>query len=157
MTTRKIRWGILESKDIEMDWTHPVIGGIELKATELEAQKTFYTQILGMTIEQETDDIVHLSQKDEQAWLRISTGGTSASHSAGLGSEQSAFHHPIWISFETKDIRSANAWLTQQNVTMIRPFTYHADWNGTDILLGDPDGNIVQVVQYGNANIDNHA
>ena len=81
--------------------------------------------------------------------LRISTGGTSASHSAGLGSEQSAFHHPIWISFETQDIKSANTWLQGQNINILRPLTYHEDWLGTDIILTDVDGNPIQVVQYG--------
>lgn len=155
--SENIRWGILESKDVETDWAHPLIAGIELKASNLEDQKKFYTQILGMAIEQETEDFIHLIQKDGDAWLHIVTGGRPASLSAAPDSDQAAFHHTIWISFETQDMQTANAWLTHQNVHMIHPLIYHPDWNGTDILLADPDGNVVQVVQYGNANTDKSA
>lgn len=144
-----IRWGLIEAPDAETDWAHPVIGGIELKASDLEAQKTFYTEILGMTIEHETDRAVHLGPKNEETWLRIEAGGITTPLSAGMGNPKPAFFRPIWISYETKDVRRVNDWLHQQNVTIIHPLTHHEDWNGTDIILADVDGNAIQVVQYG--------
>jgi predicted enzyme related to lactoylglutathione lyase len=142
-----LRWGLMESPNIEMDWAHPIIGGIELKAANLKAQKEFYTQVLGMTLAEETDQAVHLNQSNGEAWLRIEAGGvaTSPRH----GEDKPAFFYPIWISYETNDAKQANVWLQGQNVTFLRPLTYHADWEGTDIIIADMDGNAIQVVQYG--------
>lgn len=148
----EIRWSLIAGSDIEIDWAHPVIGGIELKAANLEAQKDFYTQIFGMVVEHQTDQVIHLTQPNGEAWLRIQAGGTSTSLQAVVNNPKPAFFFPIWISYETKDIKQANTWLQQQNVTIIRPITYHKDWEGTDIIIADVDGNAIQVVQYGKPN-----
>jgi predicted enzyme related to lactoylglutathione lyase len=148
----EIRWSLIAGSDIEIDWAHPVIGGIELKAANLEAQKDFYTQIFGMVVEHQTDQVIHLTQPNGEAWLRIQAGGTSTSLQAVVNNLKPAFFYPIWISYETKDIKQANTWLQQQNVTIIRPITYHKDWEGTDIIIADVDGNAIQVVQYGKPN-----
>lgn len=145
----EFRWGLEESPALEMDWTHPIVGGIELKASNLNAQKGFYTHIFGLTIESETDRAVHLSQSNGETWLRIVEGGTSTPPPFKVGEEKPAFFYPIWISFETKAIEEANTWLQGQNVTILHPLTYHEDWLGTDIILADVDGNPIQVVQYG--------
>jgi catechol 2,3-dioxygenase-like lactoylglutathione lyase family enzyme len=142
-----IRWGLRESPDIEMDWAHPVIAGIELRAADLDAQKAFYTRVLGMTVTRESDQGIQLSQPGAEAWLNIEAGGNSTP--IRLGEEKPAFFHPIWISFETLDVRQSNLWLQGQNVTLLHPLTYHKSWNGTDIIIADADGNAVQVVQYG--------
>jgi|GEM_PF-2955685 len=142
-----IRWGLRESPNIEMDWAHPVIGGIELKAANLKAQKAFYTQVLGMTIEAETDQAIHLNQPQGEAWLRIEAGGVATP--PRRGEDKPAFFYPIWISYETNDAQQANVWLQQHHVTILHPLTYHADWLGTDIIIADADGNAIQVVQYG--------
>ena len=42
------RWGLEASPAIEMDWAHPVVGGLELKASNLNAQKAFYTKLFGL-------------------------------------------------------------------------------------------------------------
>jgi hypothetical protein len=44
---------------------------------------------------------------------------------------------------------SRGCWLQGQNVTVLQPLTYHEQWEGTDIILADADGNAVQVGQYG--------
>jgi catechol 2,3-dioxygenase-like lactoylglutathione lyase family enzyme len=142
-----IRWAFRESPTIQMDWAHPVIAGVELKAAHLQAQKEFYTQILGMRIEAETDHSVHLTQTSGDAWLHIEAGGTATP--LRIGEPRPAFFHPVWISYETRDVKQANTWLLNQDVTILRPLTYHPDWHGTDILLADADGNVVQVVQAG--------
>ncbi len=147
-----IRWGLAENPEIDMEWAHPLIDGIELKAANLVAQRNFYTQILGMTIERETDQTIHLVQQNAEAWLRIQAGGTSAQ--TKLGEEKPAFFHPIWISYETDNVKHANVWLQEQNVNILHPLTYHQDWNGTDIIIADADGNAIQVVQYGKSSVD---
>ena len=144
----EIRWSLMDGSDIEIDWAHPVIAGIELKAANPEGQKDFYTQVLGMTLEHKTDQVMHLTQPNGEAWLRIQAGGSSNSPQAAINSPKPAFFFPIWISYETKDIKQANAWLQQQNVTILHPLTYHKDWHGTDIIIADVDGNAIQVVQY---------
>lgn len=147
-----IRWSLVENPGIEMDWSHPVIGGIELKAANLNAQKDFYTRVFGMKIENKTGSAIQLTQSSGEAWLRIQPGGTATSLTIGVGSPKPAFFFPIWISYETEDIKQTDAWLQQQKVTIIRPLTHHEDWNGTDVIITDVDGNAIQVVQYGKLN-----
>lgn len=144
-----VRWSLGEDPKIDMDWVHPIIGGIELKAANLEAQNDFYTRVFGMASQHKTDQAVQLSHPSGEAWLRIQAGGSSTALQAGTINPTPAFFFPIWISFETQDILQANAWLLRQEVTILRPFTYHADWDGTDVILADVDGNAIQVVQYG--------
>lgn len=148
----EFRWGLEASPTIEMDWARPIVAGIELKASNREAQKAFYTQVFGLTVEAETGQAIHLKQSDGETWLRIVSGGTSTPPPFAFGEEKPAFFYPIWISFETKDIKGANTWLQGQNVTILHPITYHEDWLGTDIILADVDGNPIQVVQYGRMN-----
>lgn len=144
-----IRWGLTQDTKVATDWIHPLVAGIELKAKNLEAQVTFYTKILGMTVDRETVRGIQLVQSDAEAWLRIVPGGRSATAPTEKNPHRPAFFHPIWISFETQAVNEANNWLLGQNVQILRPLTYHEDWKGTDILLADVDGNVVQVVQYG--------
>jgi catechol 2,3-dioxygenase-like lactoylglutathione lyase family enzyme len=145
----EICWSLLKSPDIKMDWAHPTIGGIELKATNVGAQKEFYTKILGMKVEYEIPEVVHLGQSHGVAWLRIQAGAVPMPLPAPAGEPKPALYYPIWISFETEDVKSAKDWLQEQNATILHPLTYHQDWDGTDIILADADGNAVQVVQYG--------
>lgn len=105
----EIRWSVIGGSDIEIDWAHPVIGGIELKAANLEAQIDFYTQVLGMGIVHQTNQAVHLTQPDGEAWLRIQAGGTSTSRPVAINHPEPAFFFPFWISYETNDIKLANA------------------------------------------------
>jgi hypothetical protein len=91
-------------------------------------------------------------QSEEETWLRIVGGGSPVPQPFTLGEEKPAFYYPMWISFETKDVKRANSWLKEQNVTILHPLTYHKDWLGTDIIIADMDGNPIQVVQYGQMN-----
>jgi catechol 2,3-dioxygenase-like lactoylglutathione lyase family enzyme len=147
----EIRWGIIESSEIELDWAHPFIAGIELRAADFGAQKDFYTRALGMSVSRASNEDIYLTQANGTAWLRMETGGKPAP--IWLGYEKPARFHPIWISFETDDVRQADIWLQSQNVTILHPLTYHEHWNGTDILIADADGNAVQVVQYGRVDV----
>jgi len=144
-----IRWSLIENLEIDTDWAHPVIWGIELKAANLIAQKNFYTHILGMTIDHETDQTILLKQQNAEARVLIQSGGTSIE--TRLVGEKPAFYYPIWISYETDNIKGMNAWLQEQHVKILHSITYHNDWFGTDIIIADTDGNAIQVVQYGKA------
>jgi catechol 2,3-dioxygenase-like lactoylglutathione lyase family enzyme len=148
----EFRWGLEASPAIEVDWAHPIVGGIELKVSDLMAQKSFYTEVFGLSIRSETNHAVHLKQSNGETWLRIVAGGTPTTPPFAFGEEKPAFFYPIWISLETKDIKRANTWLQELNVTILHPLTYHEDWLGTDIILADLDGNPIQVVQYGRMN-----
>jgi predicted enzyme related to lactoylglutathione lyase len=141
------RWSLQEASMPSVNWTHPVIGGVELKAANLNAQKEFYTQIAGMNLEADTGDGFFLTQAKGKVWLRIIAGGKEAP--IILDQPGIAFFHPIWLSFETQAVENVNECLQDQDVTIVQPLTYHPDWLGTDILLGDADGNVIQIVQYG--------
>jgi predicted enzyme related to lactoylglutathione lyase len=49
----------------------------------------------------------------------------------------------------TPDIEAAAAHMQQNNVTVLREVRSHDDWGGTDLHIADPDGNALQIVQYG--------
>lgn len=55
-------------------------------------------------------------------------------------------HAPIFIGFETKNIRQTLTWIKSQNVPIIEDLATHS-W-GIDFYINDPDGNIIQVAQY---------
>jgi catechol 2,3-dioxygenase-like lactoylglutathione lyase family enzyme len=112
-----IRWGMMESPDLEMDWAGPSIARIELRAADMDVQKDFYTRVLGMTVGRESNQDIQLNQKSGEAWLRMEAGDKPAP--LRLGEEKPAFFHPIWISFETGNVRQADLWLQSQNVTIL--------------------------------------
>jgi predicted enzyme related to lactoylglutathione lyase len=147
----QIRWSLMESADHQMDWAHPTVAGIELKAVNLDRQKKFYRETLGMTVAHENANETLLIQPEGEAWLRIEAGGVPTPMPAPAGEAKPAFFYPIWISFETGNVKQANVWLQEQKATILHPLTYHEDWDGTDIILADMDGNAIQVVEYGKA------
>jgi len=144
-----IRMSFIESPETEMDWKHPLVGGIELKAARLEAQRDFYVKVFGMCAAQQKNGVLHLTQTNGAAWLRIEAGGRPFPLPSEAGTGAPAFLYPIWISFETQDVESANTWLASQDVSILQPLTHHPDWGGTDIIITDPEGNAIQVVAYG--------
>lgn len=144
-----IRMSFIESPEVEMDWKHPLVGGIELKAALVEAQRDFYVDVFGMSVAQQKNGVLHMTQTYGAAWLRIEAGGRRSSLPAEAGNDTPAFFYPIWISFETQDAESANTWLANQDVSVLQPLTRHQDWGGTDIIIADPDGNAIQIVEYG--------
>ena len=143
-----IRMSFIESPEAKTDWKHPLVGGIELKAARLDAQREFYEEVFGMSATQHNSGLLHLTQSNGAAWLRIEGGGRLSSLPSEAGNDTPAFFYPIWISFETQDAESANAWLARQGASVLQPLTYHPDWGGTDIIIADPDGNAVQIVEY---------
>lgn len=143
-----LRLSFIESPDVVTDWRHLTVGGIELKAAHMGAQRDFYVEVLGMTAAQQKDQAIHMTQTNGEAWLRMETGGTPLSLPSEAGNRQPAFFYPIWISFETQDIIRANDWLSHHRVKILQPITHHQDWGGTDIILADADGNAIQIVQY---------
>jgi catechol 2,3-dioxygenase-like lactoylglutathione lyase family enzyme len=145
----QIRMSFIESPEVEMDWKHPLVGGIELKAARLEAQRDFYMGVFGMSIKQHKNGVLHLTQTNGSTWLRIEAGGRPSSLPTEAGNDDPAFFYPIWISFEIQDVESAKNWLASQDVPVLQPLTHHQDWGGTDIIIADPDGNAIQVVAYG--------
>jgi hypothetical protein len=92
---------------------------------------------------------VHLTQSSGETWLRIVEGGKSTVPPFASGEAKPAFFYQVWINFERQDIHRANNWPQEQDIVIFHPLTYHEDWLGTDIILADPDGNPIQVVQYG--------
>jgi len=49
----------------------------------------------------------------------------------------------------TSDIQDVASLLREANVTMLKGIEHHADWGGTDLIIADVDGNVLQIVQYG--------
>jgi predicted enzyme related to lactoylglutathione lyase len=143
-----LRLSFVESQDVVTDWAHPLVGGIELKAAQLEAQRNFYVEVLGMSVAQRKGQAIHLTQTNGEAWLRMEPGGMPLSLPPEAGSRRPAFFYQIWISFETPDVTCAKDWLEGHDVKILQPLTHHEDWGGTDIIIADVDGNAIEIVQY---------
>lgn len=124
----------------------PRLGWVELKAHNPAGQKTFYTDVMGLQLAKENESGVILQQQPGEPLLFIEPGGqgyTLPSDKPQAADE----NHPIFISFMTFDIKRAALHLRAHDVQIIQDVTVK-DWGGTDMLIGDVDGNVVQVIQY---------
>jgi predicted enzyme related to lactoylglutathione lyase len=145
-----VRWTLSEARGRPAcaDLAMPFIGHIELKARDVAGQKAFYRDIMGLQLESETARRIILGQGPGKAWLTIEPGGEKQTNPPELAKEPTQ-GHPIFISFMTHHIDQVAARLRKSGVVILRDVTRHPDWEGTDLIIADVDGNAIQVVQYG--------
>jgi predicted enzyme related to lactoylglutathione lyase len=145
-----IRWSLCQAEGFPatQEWAHPYIGWVEVKTANVAAQYHFFTAVMGLQLEQEHDNFIHLRQNSHDARLILQPGGVKVI-TPPRGDRSPAFYHPVWISFATSDINAAQAHLLEYNVNILEGLKHHPSWNGTDMIIADADGNAVQVVQYG--------
>jgi predicted enzyme related to lactoylglutathione lyase len=53
----------------------------------------------------------------------------------------------FWLACMVYDIEKAANWLKSQNVTILTEIT-RKGWGGIDLYITDPEGDLIQVVQY---------
>jgi predicted enzyme related to lactoylglutathione lyase len=145
-----IRWSLAHAPSYPAGATlhRPHIGWTESKIEDLKAQQSFYTEVMRLKVRDRDDDYCILEQGPLEPLLILESGGTAARSLPGW-SVDSSLQQPVLISFMTYDIHGAAAWLKDHKVTIVRDVAHHPDWGGTDIYIADPEGNRVQVVQYG--------
>ena len=145
-----VRWTLSEarSRPADSDLAEPLIGHVEIKAHDVAGQKAFYRDVMGLHLESENARCIILGQGPGKPWLTIEPGGEKQTNSPALASEPTR-GHPIFISFMTHHLDQTAARLRKSGVTILCEVTHHPDWNGTDLIIADVDGNAIQVVQYG--------
>jgi predicted enzyme related to lactoylglutathione lyase len=119
--------------------------GARLRCVDMQAQMEFYQNAFGWNGSTTSDTSGKLLQGEGMPTLDLTQEeGLSP---LALPAEGNPLRvTPSWMSIETSDIQVAQAKFQDLNLTILRPATQHA-WGGTDIVLADPDGNPVQVVQ----------
>jgi len=152
-TTEGIRFAFAEIPNTPFndDFTSPYIGHVAIKCADLDAMKNFYGDVLGFTLSNAGSDYAVFTQKDGHPWIILERGGEPSTidlHNTWW--ENNAVRtFPVFISLMTRDVQSVYAYLKTRNVDILRDIISNQDWGGTDLHIADPDGNGIQVVQYG--------
>lgn len=149
----RIRWTLAHAPAYSFGSTlqRPHVGWVEMKVHHLSEQRAFYRDVMGLQPEDRTDGHVVFLQGHDGPRLFLEPGGEEAlplQVSQGLIPIRPA--PPHMISFETDNIKQAAAYLKAQGVPLLLDVT-HREWGGTELLITDVDGNLIQVVQYGTA------
>lgn len=142
-----IRWSLASAPDFPAgeDLETPHVGWAELKVENRNRQEEFYTQIMGLSVGERYGSRVRLEQGAGDPQLFLEPGGERVS-AEGAG-DSPFIGHPVWMSFETPDVTESSARLNSHDVPVLREITSH-DWAGKDIVIEDPEGNPIQVVEY---------
>lgn len=142
-----IRWSLAQTPDLPagQDLETPFLGWVELKAADVDRQQDFYTRVMGLTVGDRFTSRVRLEQEAGVPRMLLEPSGERVTVEEESDSPFDV--QPVWMSFETSDIFEAEAWLTGRDVPLLRDVKSH-DWAGTDLLIQDPDGNPLQVVEY---------
>lgn len=147
-----VRWAILEttryptSESLET----PRIGTVEVKVADLDGQIRFFEDLLGLDLAERSHSEVLLEQGPGEPVVALSPGGTPVAMPERDRSK-AVMTQPVWISVMTADIHEAATRLRSKDVTIYHEIVKHEEWHGTDLIVGDADGNPVQVVQYQSA------
>ena len=122
--------------------THAGLRHLALNATNLEAMKHFYTELLGFAVEWEPDpDNIYLSSGLDN--LALHRSGSGASGAAAPG----ALDHLGLIVRAADDVDRWAAFLEARGVTIdARPRT-HRD-GARSCYFSDPDGNKIQIIHH---------
>lgn len=133
------------------DLSVPYIGHVAIKCADFEAMQDFYGGALGFTRRESDSKYAVFSQKDGHPFVILEAGGNASTFDLhGTPWQDNAVRaFPVFISLMTTDIQTAHDHLQSQHVTILRDTITSEDWGGTDLHIADPDGNGIQVVQYG--------
>ena len=111
--------------------------GVTIWTQNLDQMVAFYRDILGLPIRSHHGDFVNF----ELGRVRLNLG----LHDRVEGPSKDPYR--IMVHFEVADIRAEHAKLTQLGVEFIRP-PEQEGWGGWVATLLDPDGNILQLLQF---------
>lgn len=144
-----LRWTLEEAPEIlhGNGFQQPNIGSVSLKAYNLAAQKAFYHGLLGMQVLHEDEQVIALQRQAGEPHLFLEAGGEKMHIEYTIADEQ-IWAHGVWVSFSVDDIQSVASTLRSAGVSILQEIKTHLDWVGKDMLICDPDGNTMQVVQY---------
>jgi len=148
-----IRFALCEIPDqpASDDLAQPYVGHVAIKCADFVAMQHFYGGILGFTQMASGENHAIYDQEDGHPLIVLERGGAPANFDPRNThwKDDAVRAFPVFMSLMTPDIHAAVAHLRTANVTILREVISHADWGGTDIHIADPDGNALQVVQYG--------
>ncbi len=118
------------------------INSLLLYTSELEAQKHFYRDILGIKL-----------KESHQDHFTLEIGSTQLTYQEA---EPAAYYH-FAINIPSYQIREAKEWISER--TEILPFhgaeiVDFKDWNAEALYFYDPAGNIVELIARKNLKID---
>jgi len=147
-----VRWALVETQRYPTSESsyHSRIGSLEIKSVDLDVQTRFYHEVLGLQIVDQTSSEVVLEQGSGETAVILTPNGEATSIDESY-QEQPLISQPVWFAVMTSDISEAASRLQTKGVNVYRTLKKHPDWHGTDIVIGDADGNPIQVVQYASA------
>jgi len=124
----------------------PLISGVELRVHDLEAMREFYTQVIGLKPDSGDDRSVVLTQSPALPILTLvhSTKDITLKQRNAHSIAEAA---PVWFSCEAQSIEKANAALRKQHVRVTQDIQ-RQEWGGIDMIINDPEGNPIQIVEY---------
>lgn len=133
------------------DLSVPYIGHVAIKCANFEGMQNFYCNVLGFSQVDADVDYAILTQPDGHPLVILEPGGSESIIDLRDTPwvKDAVRASPIFMSLMTTDIQFAYAYLQSKGVTLLREIISHEDWGGTDFHIADPDGNELQVVQYG--------
>jgi len=152
-TVEGVRFALAEIPNLPYsdDLSVPYIGHVAIKCADFEAMQNFYGDVLGFTRVDTGADYMVLTQPDGFPSVILERGGNESKFDpVNTPWEDNAVRaFPVFPSLMTTDIQTAYAYLRSRHVTVLRDLISNQDWGGTDVHIADPDGNGIQVVQYG--------
>ncbi len=106
-----------------------------LQVTDLDEAKTFYTNFLGLSIEE-----------FNLGWVARYTSPDSGANVQLVTSDATAPENPV-ISVHTEDVEGAYDEARRYGYEIVRPITTEA-WGVHRFLVRAPDGNVINVVRH---------
>lgn len=141
-----IRWMLVPPDPRCGDLDEPIISGVELRVHDLDAMRDFYTKIIGLRPGSADDRSIVLRQSPSLPILVL----VRASIDIPLEQRSAravAFDAPVWFSCETKSIEKSAAELRKHHVRVTQD-VQRQEWGGIDMIIDDPEGNPIQIVEY---------
>lgn len=123
----------------------PEIMTVELRVANPSRSAAFYRDVLGLRSFSTRDSELVMGQSIDGPRLILLSGGDHRSTRAIRGPDP-ALAQPHFLGFMTANVREAAEWVRSKGVRVVREVEHH-DWGGTDLLIADPDGNVVQVYE----------
>lgn len=144
-----IRWTLCQApgRPSSPDLFKPYIGHVEIKAHDVAGQTAFYRDVIGLDLESKEPAQVIFGQGAGLPWLTLEPGGEKRTNDPARGPD-AIRGHPVFISFMASDIQAVAARLRGAQATLLKDIEHHEEWGGTDIIIADVDGNMLQIVQY---------
>ena len=143
-----LRWTLIHAPDNPNSTrlNRPHLGLVELKVLHQTEQRDFYAEFLGLQPEEQADGGIMFRQEPGNPLLVLKSGGEQA---PPLQVHQGELYlpPPHLLGFETSDIEQAASQLKSLGVPILIDAT-RRDWGGIEMILSDPDGNPIQVVEY---------